>query len=357
MHDYNRTPMDVVKIVKIHESTLRKRLLEFGDTPSSVLTIDEFMTVDLEAEQDPPAFKAARKKDKEMIQKLAENDQEFSDLQREIEAQLEKDLRKNKRKATEATEGGDDFESTKQVQFITESTISTINECLISDLSELGNKTVQLEQEIVNEIAPDIMAICNQKDFDTSSVANMDTALANLSNSLEELDDDELNSYILTEDEAKRKNDMWKKLNAEYLTEKEAREERLAKEREEGKPEKKRRKTNKKRQIEPSTTAGEAIEKMLQEKKISNKINYDILKSLTDHKTESVEIELMKEPEMEEKEVELTLHRRKKVNPNFVVPSKNSRRFGKMGTIGLPVVVAPEEQASVKETGKLVKQI
>lgn len=31
----------------------------------------------------------------------------------------------------------------------------------------------------------------------------------------------------------------------------------------------------------PSNTAGEAIEKMLQEKKISNKINYDILKTLT----------------------------------------------------------------------------
>lgn len=54
MHDFSRTPMDIVRIVKIHESTLRKRLIEFGDTPSSMLTLDEFMAVDLEAEQDPP---------------------------------------------------------------------------------------------------------------------------------------------------------------------------------------------------------------------------------------------------------------------------------------------------------------
>ncbi|RLU16841.1 hypothetical protein DMN91_010909 [Ooceraea biroi] len=70
LHEFNRSPNDIIKIVKVHESTLRKRLMEFGDTPSSALTLDEFMTVDLEEEQDPPAFKAARKKDKERLQKV-----------------------------------------------------------------------------------------------------------------------------------------------------------------------------------------------------------------------------------------------------------------------------------------------
>lgn len=70
MHDFCRKPDDIVRVVKIHESTLRKRLLEFGETPSSALTIDEFMTIDLEAEQDPPAFKSARKKDKERLSKV-----------------------------------------------------------------------------------------------------------------------------------------------------------------------------------------------------------------------------------------------------------------------------------------------
>lgn len=71
MHEFNRTPVDIVRVVKIHESTLRKRLLEFGETPSSNLTVDEFMAIDLEAEQDPPAFRAARKKDKERMQKVS----------------------------------------------------------------------------------------------------------------------------------------------------------------------------------------------------------------------------------------------------------------------------------------------
>lgn len=59
-------------------------------------------------------------------------------------------------------------------------------------------------------------------------------------------------------------------------------EEKLAKEKEEGKPEKKKRRVVRKKQpTGPSHSAGEAIEKMLQGKKISSKINYEVLKSLS----------------------------------------------------------------------------
>merc|ERR1719209_201918 len=67
LHEFNRSLEDILKVVKVHESTLRKRLNEFGETPASQLTLDEFMNVDLDAmtdEQDPPSYKAARKKDR-----------------------------------------------------------------------------------------------------------------------------------------------------------------------------------------------------------------------------------------------------------------------------------------------------
>lgn len=41
------------------------RLSEFKATPSSQLTIEEFQTVDLEEEQDPPAFTASKRKAQE----------------------------------------------------------------------------------------------------------------------------------------------------------------------------------------------------------------------------------------------------------------------------------------------------
>lgn len=55
------------------------------------------MTVDLEEEQDPPSFKAARKKDKERLQKLMEEDAEcITELQQEIEKQLDSKSRSRK---------------------------------------------------------------------------------------------------------------------------------------------------------------------------------------------------------------------------------------------------------------------
>ena len=51
-------------MVKVSEGTIRKRLGEFNDTPSSRLTIDEFLKIDLEQEHDPPSFMEAKKKSK-----------------------------------------------------------------------------------------------------------------------------------------------------------------------------------------------------------------------------------------------------------------------------------------------------
>lgn len=141
------------------------------------------------------------------------------------------------------------------------------------------------------------------------------------------IDDDELDSYIMSEKESKYKGTLWNKVNAEYLEQQkgmyigtsiayrlssavvylvsvsnklararrvlerqmylivciEDKEEKRLKEKEEGKPEKKRRRTapRKNKNQGPANSAGEAIEKMLQEKRISSKINYEVLKSLS----------------------------------------------------------------------------
>lgn len=274
MHDYSRTPMDIVRIVKIHESTLRKRLIEFGDTPSSMLTLDEFMAVDLEAEQDPPAFKAARKRDKERLQRLPEHEAELTDLQREIDNYLDQELRRGSRKRKL-----DASENEETDKFIRNSTLDVINECLEDDADDSKMDS----RKFSRGIAPDIAAMCAPVvDYKRNDTENEQINLTESSElDIEGLDDNEIDGYIMTEDESKYKDEMWNKLNADYLKEAKAKEERLAREREEGKPEKKKRRVNRKKNIGPSNSAGEAIEKMLQEKKISTKINYEILKTLT----------------------------------------------------------------------------
>uniref|UniRef100_A0A1B0CCU2 Cyclin-like domain-containing protein n=1 Tax=Lutzomyia longipalpis TaxID=7200 RepID=A0A1B0CCU2_LUTLO len=201
MHEYNRTPMDVVRIVKIHESTLRKRLLEFGDTPSSALTLEEFMAVDLEAEQDPPAFKMARKRDKERIQKIAENEAEFTALQREIDAQLEKDFRKSNKKVADLR--GDNLEMTATSDFIHQSTLDVINECLTEQVEE------EEDDVPVQGIGPDIEAMCEperrESVVDTGSLLEEEEQMGEDLVNLEDVDDDEINGYILSEEEARMK--------------------------------------------------------------------------------------------------------------------------------------------------------
>ncbi|TMW48186.1 hypothetical protein DOY81_006732 [Sarcophaga bullata] len=279
MHEFSRTISDIVRIVKIHESTVRKRLTEFADTPSSALTLDEFMSVDLEAEQDPPAFKAARKKDRDRIKEIGEY--ELSELQMEIDIQLEHDLKRIQRNTMKRLTGkDDDFEDKETAEFIENSNMEAIKECL-SENPDLAPVVPQTQKLVIEGLKPDIESMCRPTVSELQELEKSKNNPEEAELDLEGLDDEEINNYILTHEEADRKNAMWKALNAEYLKEMQEKEERLAKEREEGKPEKKKRKSRKK-VIGPSTTAGEAIEKMLQEKKISTKINYDILRTLTE---------------------------------------------------------------------------
>ncbi|KAL7730548.1 hypothetical protein ACLKA6_000545 [Drosophila palustris] len=294
MHEFSRTLTDVIGVVKIHESTLRKRLSEFAETPSGGLTLEEFMTVDLEREQDPPSFKAARIKDRELIQNMGIH--ELTELQKQIDAHLEKDLGKytgsimrhlTKGKKEEFGRSGrsrdtvtdNELELEESRQFIEQSNAEVIKD-FIENHTDDTKPQGAMPSAVIEGLRPDIEAICRVTQNDLEDVERakqpMETELF-----IDDLNDDELDQYVLTEQEALTKLDMWKNLNAEYLREQQEREERIAKEREEGKPEKKKRKPRKK-VIGPSSSAGEAIEKMLQEKKISSKINYDILKTLTE---------------------------------------------------------------------------
>lgn len=113
-----------------------RRLTEFGDTPSSRLTLDEFMTIDLEEEQDPPCYKAARRKQKLQLEdssKVEKVTQEISELQHRIEAELE-DRRKKVRGrfARFAKEDSLTQEEENEIseEFVVEETIEAITNCI-----------------------------------------------------------------------------------------------------------------------------------------------------------------------------------------------------------------------------------
>merc|ERR1711963_947098 len=102
------------------------------------------------------------------------------------------------------------------------------------------------------------------------------------------IDEDEIDSYLMTPDEIQNKTNLWMMVNKEYLLEQE---EKIKKEQELREemikngidPDKKKKSYKKKNRayLQSNGTALEAIEKIVQEKKLSSKINYDVLKNLT----------------------------------------------------------------------------
>ncbi|XP_064550211.1 transcription factor IIIB 90 kDa subunit [Drosophila montana] len=369
MHEFSRTLADVIGVVKIHESTLRKRLSEFAETPSGGLTLEEFMTVDLEREQDPPSFKAARIKDRELIQNMGVH--ELTELQKEIDAHLEKDIGKytesvlrkvtkgKKEESAQSSKHNQLSETELEIQesreFIEASNAEAIQEFIVNNTDTDSKPQAVMTSAVIEGLRPDIEAICRVTESELEDVERakqpMETELF-----VDDLNDEELDQYVLTEQEADTKLSMWKNLNAEFLREQKEREERLAKEREEGKPEKKKRKPRKK-VIGPSSTAGEAIEKMLQEKKISSKINYDILKTLTEGmgsftgEGETVE-DAPKPKTLEELEQTPVIVEEGPISgkssrgkPNYDMPGPSRKRV--KVEAGLPVT-EPEEQLEAK---------
>ena len=313
LHDVHCSVKEIIKVVKVCEATIRKRLTEFGDTPSSKLTLDDFMSVELEGEEDPPCFKAARKKVKpsDSLQDKINDEvtKEASTLEQQIEAELEKSRKKTRRNPYAKFFSPDTpSEQTEMNE------LENLNETLtqeimlgtsLSSLMNPGDQTDTEEGENENEN--------DMRHWASASVLKIGAPLFNLDNNetetlteeeskndtkdecksangedgelqFDDLDDDEIDSYILDDQQADLKRKVWEECNADWIAEmkekklKQTAEEEAIKEKGEVVPKKKRR-TTKRNQVQ-AASAGEAITKMLQDKHISAKINYDVLRQL-----------------------------------------------------------------------------
>lgn len=307
MHDFRRTVKEVISVVKVCESTLRKRLTEFEDTPTSQLTIDEFMKIDLEEECDPPSYTAGQRKlrmkqlEQVLSKKLEEVEGEISSYQDAIEIELENSRPKAKGALANLSKdgSGEDATSSPRCEEDTEdeeleAAASHMNKDFYRELlgdddgSEAagdpdgGIRPLALESLLgplptaaslgISDSIRECISSPSGDPKDSSGDGELD---------LSGIDDLEIDRYILNESEARVKAELWMRENAEYLREQKEKEARIAKEKELGiYKEHKPKKSCKRREPILASTAGEAIEKMLEQKKISSKINYSVLRDL-----------------------------------------------------------------------------
>lgn len=276
---------------------------------------------------------------------------------------MERDLSKTRKRRLNAPSTssaiGDEFDETTETdKFIGESTLTVISEVLTVDSD--GNPTkpvkVEMKPEVILGLKPNLEALCEiseKEQAQLSSNKNATEVVVDLN--LEGLDDDEIEGYILTEAEAVLKDRLWNKMNAEYLKIAKEREERAAREREEGKPEKKKRRSRKK-QIGPSSSALEALQKVLQEKKISSKIDYDILRSLTKTAPETETATAIDETSDVKPVMEESLMPRPGTSRKSQFNFSNNRR-SKVQAIGFPMASAADDEVkdqAITDTGKFI---
>jgi len=92
LHNFNHTTTgDIIKVVHCYKDTLNKCLLEFKNTLSSMLSVEEFMTVNLEETHDPRSHQVARARDKYQIDKSFETNQDQNVIDK-IKSIIDKEL-------------------------------------------------------------------------------------------------------------------------------------------------------------------------------------------------------------------------------------------------------------------------
>ncbi|KAL8293709.1 hypothetical protein RQP46_000410 [Phenoliferia psychrophenolica] len=303
MNNFRRSITEVVQVVKIADVTIRKRLGEFKDTPSGTLTVADFRTLWLEDAVDPPAFTKSQKREQkereageERKQKKddgeSDSDQDEDDSVmgsvagdadasgREAFAELaagdaspekragpsEKALGKRKR-----IEEKDDEDEDDPVRVP-----SPGPEDRVADLAIEAEFDKVLDTDNIKNLVSEL----DKKDLERLKAGNAMNNL-NTSDRLDDLDEDELDMFILTDAEAEAKSRLWMEFNKDYL---QALADKQTDANGDLKPEAKRR-IRKRHKPRDSTTAqgtdaADATKQMFTKKRFSKKINYAAINGL-----------------------------------------------------------------------------
>uniref|UniRef100_A0A0N4ZPB6 B-related factor 1 n=1 Tax=Parastrongyloides trichosuri TaxID=131310 RepID=A0A0N4ZPB6_PARTI len=297
-YNFNRSVSDVVRIVHVSESVVRKRLEEFANTPSSMLTIQQFNTVNLSECEDPPAYQKKikiemdelRMKEEEFIRRIKP---ELDNIEKEVESALEKKRIENFKKSRWAKELSGCVDGLGKDADVAASLIS-------NEIVDLAFAEAKEESKIIAKNENSEMSIyernrptLEQMGIGKNNIKNSESYIKRdnennewgeeVEDTLSDIDDDEIEKYILSPRERALKEKLWLKANSHHLEEMERRA-KLKKEMEErgddDKNEKRKRKAPKRRHKIEADTATEAMQMVIQEKKLSKKINYDVLKEI-----------------------------------------------------------------------------
>ncbi|ODV58860.1 transcription factor TFIIIB subunit BRF1 [Ascoidea rubescens DSM 1968] len=276
MNNFRRTHTEIVAICHVGEDTIQRRLAEFKKTNASKLSISDFRKKhkEIEGSSDPPSFQKNRKLEKKLKSSPALKEDELrSDTllgmvlndsaitENEINSQIQRIIKQSQQKLNETSTSANDSEE--------------INDNNSDDDSDNFNystkaRTIKLDYNILPK-TEDILKKVSSK-VDTFS----------------DIDDDELDDFILDEDDSKKKEEIWVNINQEYLIDEQKK--KLKRESDEisghGQPKKRVKRKSGASKFEnefskkENADSASAAKSILQTKTLSKKINYNVIDNL-----------------------------------------------------------------------------
>lgn len=218
MNNFRRSVAEVVQVVKIADVTIKKRLEEFKHTASGALTVQQFREVWLEEGADPPAFTEGLKREtaRERARQLIEAARGAQALP-EASTSMAIVPRKNNNAFDELAAIGED-ESTGHIRRRKEKGKSKAN--AQQDPNEMSQEDMDLvESAIGDEIQSSlhtteseaVAAECDELEAERQRQAELNAMQD------EELDEAELDFFILSPEEVKEKERLWLEMNKDYL--------------------------------------------------------------------------------------------------------------------------------------------
>ncbi|WCJ43549.1 Transcription initiation factor IIB [Euphorbia peplus] len=279
-HGLDCSKSDILKLVHVCEATLSKRLVEFENTESGSLTIEELNSKAEELKESSTerldyASKTSSSTDLLCQHKGTSRLPHAYGLCTDCYAYFI------------GFEGGSDPPAFQRAERQRKESSSVEDPCSSLSVDEGGDKiTHSTEPDSTGEASQQIPTHdngCTELHGDDS----MNDKDLDETDNFSDIDDAEVNEYLHTKEQAQCKKIIWEEMNREYL------EEQAAKEASKGCPviaaalEKARKEKQQKRAADaknmvPPQSASEAAHQMLTKKRLSSKINYEMLANLFD---------------------------------------------------------------------------
>ena len=229
MNNFRRSVEEIVQVVKIADTTLRKRLDEFRRTPSGKLTLADFRRVWLEEEQDPPAFTKGNEKEEREQQKSRgkkrkrerdkEEEEEDDDETHDVEAEMEESIKQVSKDFDPLLFGAGMGTGQGLPLFLPD--VELDEDTNIDPALREKPQPSPFEKAVDDVVAEEVSSILHtDRGLQVAQALNDAESRRNMgavSDEFADLDDEELDQFILTEEEVKIKERVWVEMNKDYL--------------------------------------------------------------------------------------------------------------------------------------------